>query len=99
MIGGLRAIARSERFKRQRSYSAVWLLLAWGGLIVALLLPDGGALSGLNDPPHGPFNWSDTANHYVAAIAAMRDPIDWSAPLAIERLEEAIRRVAAAPAP
>jgi hypothetical protein len=58
-----------------------------GGLFFMLItLPAGGPFSGITDQACGPFCWADQTTHYVAAIAAMHEPIDWSQPLAISTL-------------
>ena len=57
-------------------------MLGVGVVLLALLLPSEGPLSGLDHI----FAYSDLQQHYVAALAAMYDPIDWAHPLAISTL-------------
>ena len=59
-----------------------YLMLGVGIVLLALLLPSEGPLSGLDHI----FVYSDLQQHYVAALAAMYDPIDWAHPLAISTL-------------
>lgn len=66
------------------------LAIAWGLLLIFVTLPGGGPFTGLDDDLCGAFCWADRTSHYVAAIAAMHDPIDWSQPLAIASLRPPI---------
>jgi hypothetical protein len=61
------------------------LALALSGVILLLVVwPNGGPLAGLYG--RDTFDATDLGKSYVAAIAAMHDPIDWAHPLAISTL-------------
>jgi hypothetical protein len=60
------------------------LLVLLGVALLLLVWPNGGPISGLDG--YGVFRMNDLTKSYVAAVAAMHDPIDWAHPLAISTL-------------